>query len=291
MRSGIVKTTLRIMLIVAACLVDPRAFALEFSFIVDLSGEFMDPPNSSYGGGYAIVNIDRDLQTMRIRVRFEDLDAGATAVNIHGLTEVLGEGVAMSATAVPSLPGLPAGLVTGFYDQTFAFNAAATFNPEFLDFDRKNAPTLLLNGMLGGKSYISISSTAYPDGELRGFLYNDPKADFDHSGLVANGDLNLLRGAFGVGHDGDANDDGLTDGSDALIWQQQLGSHALLADGAGGSHHGHEYAAVPEPAGEALLAALTAALVGAARRRPRSRQRRVFASSTTRLTQFASSGR
>ncbi|QDT73524.1 beta strand repeat-containing protein [Lacipirellula limnantheis] len=72
-------------------------------------------------------------------------------------------------------------------------------------------------------------------------------ADFDDDGDVDLTDLSIWKSAFNLNQLGDANGDNITNGSDFLLWQQQLGSKPT-AVGAG--------AVVPEPSA-ALLAGLT----------------------------------
>jgi hypothetical protein len=84
-------------------------------------------------------------------------------------------------------------------------------------------------------------------------------ADFDRDGDVDGADLTKWKGDF-IAQNGnsDANDDGVTNGSDFLIWQRQLGNDATPATDA--------VSAVPEPASAAIAAAGLAALVLVRRR-------------------------
>jgi hypothetical protein len=83
-------------------------------------------------------------------------------------------------------------------------------------------------------------------------------ADFDNDGDVDAADLPIWRAAYGVNDGGDANDDGVTNGDDFLIWQRQFGNDATPATPIVG--------AVPEPGACALLA-LGVAMIAARRRR------------------------
>jgi len=83
-------------------------------------------------------------------------------------------------------------------------------------------------------------------------------ADFDGDGDVDAKDLSDWRGGFGTASgatvtQGDADRNGVVDGHDFLAWQRQVGSGALTA-------------AVPEPGGAALWAALGLAVRGASTR-------------------------
>jgi hypothetical protein len=79
-------------------------------------------------------------------------------------------------------------------------------------------------------------------------------ADFDEDGFVDADDLATWKTAYGTTAAGDANNDGVSDGADFLLWQQQFTGPDAIA-------------AIPEPA-TALLSGLAAvAVVAAARRR------------------------
>ena len=83
------------------------------------------------------------------------------------------------------------------------------------------------------------------------------EADFNRHGQVNGTDLGVWKTAFGVNGNGDADEDGDSDGADLLKWQQQLGNIAAGATPPVG--------AVPEPATLAL-GALGALWAGARRR-------------------------
>ncbi|WP_428306059.1 CAP domain-containing protein [Lacipirellula sp.] len=83
-------------------------------------------------------------------------------------------------------------------------------------------------------------------------------ADFNDDGRVDGLDLAKWKGDFGVNAFSDANSDGKTDGADFLVWQRQFGSGVTPA------------AAVPEPAGGALLASAALALCAGCNARRRS---------------------
>jgi hypothetical protein len=91
-----------------------------------------------------------------------------------------------------------------------------------------------------------------------------PNADFTENGTVQTSDLPLWRSNFGklgsVHAEGDANNDNLTNGTDFLLWQRQLGM-SFPAVGAS--------AAVPEPSTLALLEASLAVASGLSRKRHR----------------------
>ena len=89
-----------------------------------------------------------------------------------------------------------------------------------------------------------------------------PSADFNGDWLVNQGDLGAWSAAFdSLSSLVDANGDGVTDGTDFLIWQRQaVLDPAPLTSG---------QAVVPEPAAASLLAAVGLVVVSASRKRNR----------------------
>lgn len=86
-------------------------------------------------------------------------------------------------------------------------------------------------------------------------------ADFDHDGDVDAADLTKWKADLKAGNGlSDADDNGVTDGNDFLIWQRQLGNDATPAVAS--------TRAVPEP-GTAALSAICLAALGALRGRPK----------------------
>jgi hypothetical protein len=81
-------------------------------------------------------------------------------------------------------------------------------------------------------------------------------ADFDEDGFVDADDLAAWQAAYGSTDAGDTNNDGVSDGADFLIWQQEFTGAAP------------PISAVPEPAtlGVGLAGALSVALVGRRRK-------------------------
>jgi autotransporter-associated beta strand protein len=95
------------------------------------------------------------------------------------------------------------------------------------------------------------------DGQLIVSTFRLP-GDFDNSGTVDATDLDVWKAARVANNaNGDTNGDGVSNGSDFLIWQRYLGATAATI----------ATAAVPEPGSALLAAGALLALVGGTRRR------------------------
>ena len=149
------------------------AQAVPILYTATLSGPAEAPPNASPGTGNALVAYDPVAQTLFVDVDFADLTAPTTNAHIHCCTAVAGAGTAGVATAMPTFPGFPAGVTAGAYSQTFDLTDAASFNPDFITLSGGTpalAENTLAAGLAAGQAYFNIHSTAYPGGEIRGFL-------------------------------------------------------------------------------------------------------------------------
>lgn len=245
----------------AAIVFATPTLAHELAYVATLSGPNEFPANNSAGVGTVVAIVDLDLFTLELDVHFSGLSGTATASHIHGLTDQPLTGLANVATMLPSFVGFPAGIATGDYSHTFDLTNASSYNPAFISANGgtiSSASNALFRGFAQGRTYLNIHTTAFPGGEIRGFLLPDPKSDFNHDGIVNGDDLAIWRESLGVDAEGDANDSEDTEGSDFLIWQRQQGSVAGIG--------GPPAIAVPEPIC-AQLAIAVALVVGRWRRR------------------------
>jgi hypothetical protein len=143
------------------------------SYTATLSGPNESPVNSSPGIGNAQVDIDGVAQTMRVQVSFVGLTGTTTASHIHAPTAIALSGTAGVATTTPTFTGFPLGVTAGVYDHTFDLTQATSYNPAFVTAQGGTvalAEAALLGAISAGKSYLNVHSTAFPGGEIRGFL-------------------------------------------------------------------------------------------------------------------------
>ncbi len=161
----------------ALAFVAPAA-AVEKTFVATLSGPAEAPPNASPGFGSASVTVDDATLLMRVQATFADLVGNTTVTHIHCCTALPGTGTAGVATMTPTFAGFPAGVTAGSYDQTFDMTLASSWNPAFLTARGGSTATAfaaLLGSMEDGTSYFNVHSTAFPGGEIRGFMAPIPE--------------------------------------------------------------------------------------------------------------------
>ena len=151
-----------------------------------LTGSSEAPPNASPATGNAIVDFDPQAHTIRIDVAFGGLLSTTTAAHIHCC--VVPPGTAGVATPLPTFPGFPLGVATGTYSSLFNTLSPATWNPAFINANggtAAGAEAALANGLAAGTSYFNIHTTAFPGGEIRGFLTEGTAGQVPEPGGVA----------------------------------------------------------------------------------------------------------
>ena len=176
-------------LIAAALSVVPAAAAtIPFSAILSPANEV--PPTASTGSGTAILDLDVVAHTLRVQITFSGLvptapagsPVGTTASHIHCcLTSPFATGVnAGVATTTPTFANFPLGVLAGTYDNTLDLLSASSYNPAFVTLAGgtvATAETTLINGLLGGLTYLNVHTSAFPGGEIRGFVVQVPEPE------------------------------------------------------------------------------------------------------------------
>lgn len=133
----------------------------------------------SPGTGNATINFDPIAHSFVINAAFSGLTSGTTASHVHAPTAVPGIGTAGVATMVPTFVGFPLGVTAGTYSMTFDTSLLSFYNPSFVTAQggtAASAEAALLNYMTQGRSYLNIHTSAFPGGEIRGFLVAVPEA-------------------------------------------------------------------------------------------------------------------
>jgi CHRD domain-containing protein len=237
------------------------ALAHHSRYTADLTGDAEFPPNSSAAIGHAVITIDFDILTMRVATTFSGLEGTVTTAHIHGPTAESGEGIADVMTQVPTFTGFPSGVTSGSYDHLFDLTDSASFNPAFITASGSvsQAMNALFDALHDGTAYLNIHTSAYGDGEIRGFLFQVP-GDYNDNGIVDAADYVMWRkteGDIGEGLQADSNNDNVINQDDYTEWRRLFGN-----DRHDGHHHGSgagSLASIPEtntlvPAACALVA-------------------------------------
>jgi hypothetical protein len=157
----------------ALLVVAPAVHASLIVYSTALSGPAESPPNASPGTGFAKVTWDNVAHTMRVEATFSGLIGNTTVSHIHCCTTVPGVANAGVATQTPSFIGFPAGVTSGTYDNTFDLTLASSWNGAFITNNGgtpATAEAALFAGMNAGKAYFNVHTSAFPGGEIRGFL-------------------------------------------------------------------------------------------------------------------------
>jgi hypothetical protein len=152
------------------------AQALPIVYTATLTGAAENPSNASPGIGIATVTYDSALHMLGIEVIFSDLIGTTTSAHIHCCIDPPGN--AGVATTTPSFAGFPLGVTSGSYSVLLDLTLASSFNPSFVINNGGlllDAETALATGIDGGRAYFNIHTTAFPGGEIRGFLAAVPE--------------------------------------------------------------------------------------------------------------------
>ena len=159
-----------------------------------LSGPNESPANASPGTGYATVFLDTMLNTMQVDISFSGLTGTTSASHIHGATAVAGTGTAGVATQTPTFTGFPLGVTSGSYSHLFDMTLTASYNPSYVTANggtAASAEAALFAAIAAGKTYLNIHTSAFPGGEIRGFL--TPVPEPSTLALLGLGGLALIR--------------------------------------------------------------------------------------------------
>jgi hypothetical protein len=149
-------------------------------------GSWVNPPNASPGGGGGSLLYDDVAHTLQLVVGFGGLTGTVTGVHFHGPTSVPwfpdpGENWDKARTETPnagiaignpSLPGFPLGVTQGQYLMLLDMTQTSIYSAEFLASNggtAAGAEAAFANLMATGRTYWDIHTSAFGDGEVRGF--------------------------------------------------------------------------------------------------------------------------
>jgi hypothetical protein len=168
----------------------PAVYAQTTTYRATMSGPAEATPNASPGYGIATIVIDLTANTLQFNIPFTGLIGTTTAGHLHCCTASPLTGTASPATAVPSFPGFPTGVSSGNYSVLLNLLDPATYNPAFISSHGgtvASAASALAAGLSGNQSYLNIHTSAYPGGEIRGFLVAVPVPEPANWAMLAAG--------------------------------------------------------------------------------------------------------
>lgn len=142
-----------------------------------------DHPRPRGGRGDRLRNplfvIDPDANTLFLDFSSSGLSGITTVSHIHCCTATAGTSTVGVAVTPGTFPGFPVGVQAGSYTNTFDTEDAATYTASFVNNfgggTLAGAEAALIAGMLAGTAYLSIHSSTFPGGEIRGFLAEVPE--------------------------------------------------------------------------------------------------------------------
>lgn len=156
-----------------ALLAAGSAAAASTSYYATLTGAAEDTPNASSGMGGSVVTFDLAAHLLNIDVSFISLAGLSTAAHIHCCTATPSSGLAGVASETPSFGSFPTGVSGGMYSMMYDTSLASSWNPAFIAANggtTAGAEAAFSAGLNAGSAYLNIHSSAYPAGEIRGFL-------------------------------------------------------------------------------------------------------------------------
>jgi hypothetical protein len=172
-------------LAVAAWLAAPTANAERINvYFFTLNGLSVNPPNSSPGFGFGGGTYDDVAHTLGLGLQFINVTGDVTQAHFHGPTATSGlpdgnppgETFEQAAAAVAnvgiaiSLPGSPQ---PPSYGALLDMTQTSIYSTEFLTANggtAAGAEAAFVNLILTGRTYFDIHTSAFPDGEIRGFI-------------------------------------------------------------------------------------------------------------------------
>lgn len=155
-----------------------------------LSGPAQDPPNGSPGNGMVMIDISNT--SMMVDASFRDLVGATVDAHVHCCTTEAFRGVAPVAAPFDDFP---TGVQAGTYTASLPLYDEMTYDPAFLASNGgtvSGAASALVDGINANQAYVNIHTSAYPNGEVRGFLVAAPVPEPAEWGMLAMGLAGLL---------------------------------------------------------------------------------------------------
>ena len=128
-------------------------------------------PNNS--PGTALATVELEGYNLLVDMPFTGLEGTTIDAHIHCCTSASGSGAA--PVALP-LVGFPIGVRDGNYSAILQLAEGWTYDPAFLESTgaAKGGFLTMINALDAGTAYVNIHTSAFPNGEIRGFLVGVP---------------------------------------------------------------------------------------------------------------------
>jgi hypothetical protein len=164
----------------------PTALALSLALLggagIAQAQQFTSPlapevPNAT-GSGFVSVIYDALASTLAIDVTWEGLSGITTVAHIHCCTAQPFTGTVGVAVTPGTLPGFPTDVSSGSYAVTLDLAQTSAYTAGFLTGSggtAAGAQARLIQGFYDGVAYFNVHSSAFPGGEIRGFLQPVPE--------------------------------------------------------------------------------------------------------------------
>jgi hypothetical protein len=164
--------------VAAAFVIALPAQAALLNFFANLNGLNENPGNTSPGTGTVSLQLNTVTDVLMGNIVFSGLTANTTAAHIHCcLPTPFAPGNVGVATLLPAFPSFPLGVTNGTDPFTLDLNLASSYNPAFITAQGGSLVTAEANfiaALESGRTYLNIHTTAFPGGEIRGFVVPEP---------------------------------------------------------------------------------------------------------------------
>lgn len=154
------------------------ATAAAQSWTATLNGANESPPNASAGTGFALFVYNALAHTLSVNASFSGLTGTTTAAHLHCCTATALTGTAAVATTLPTFAGFPLGVTGGTYDVVLDMTSPLSYSNTFVTANGGTpltAEARLIQGIKDGTVYFNIHTSAFPGGEIRGFVTPVPE--------------------------------------------------------------------------------------------------------------------
>lgn len=182
------KHVLSVLALAATAALATPAFAQTYRAVASGPGE--SPPNASQG--FSLTTIDLTGSNLIVDLPFRDLQGTTQAAHLHCCTSDAFTGT--SGIAIP-FKDFPTEVHAGSYSMAIPLYEESSYNPDFLAANGgsvKQAASALVDGIVANEAYVNIHTSAYPNGEIRGFLVAAPVPEPAEWALLAGGLGSLL---------------------------------------------------------------------------------------------------